>query len=101
MAARMGAEHMGVHEQGSALGGPVSPTSRAVTAHRPLGRPGAELSGGLMRDWQARNRDVSLPLALRRLQTAGNLENLQLAASGDGGAYRGPAFMDTDLYKTL
>ncbi|MGN6176653.1 MAG: glycoside hydrolase family 127 protein [Streptosporangiaceae bacterium] len=101
MATRMGAERMGGHEQGSAPGGPVSPTPGAVTAHRPLGKPGAELSGGLLRDWQARNRDISLPLALRHLQTAGNLENLRLAASGDGGAYRGPVFMDSDLYKTL
>jgi DUF1680 family protein len=87
--------------QGSAPGGPVRPTPRAVTAHRPLGGPGAELRGGLLGDWQARNRDVSLPLALRHLQSAGNLENLRLAATGDRGAYHGPAFMDSDLYKTL
>jgi DUF1680 family protein len=55
----------------------------------------------LLRDWQARNRDISLPLALGHLRTAGNLENLRLAAAGGGGTYRGPAFMDSDLYKTL
>jgi len=92
---------MDAPERGSLPGGPVRPTARAISAHRPLGGRGPELSGGLLRDWQARSRDVSLPMALRHLRTAGNMENLRLAASGDGGVYRGPVFMDTDLYKTL
>jgi uncharacterized protein len=92
---------MDAPERGSLPGGPVRPTARAISAHRPLGGRGPELSGGLLRDWQARSRDVSLPMALRHLRTAGNMENLRLAASGDGGVYRGPVFMDSDLYKTL
>src|SRR5262245_20604357 len=98
---RMGAEHMDVPERGSWPGGPVRPTAHAISAHRPLGGRGPELSGGLLREWQARSREVSLPMALRHLRTAGNMENLRLAASGDGGVYRGPVFMDSDLYKTL
>ncbi|MGH3197724.1 MAG: glycoside hydrolase family 127 protein [Streptosporangiaceae bacterium] len=102
--------------------GPAQPTASAAVAHRPLGRAGARLTGGLLHDWQLRNRDKSLPLALRQLGEAGNLENLRLAAGRrdgerpaqaatagkagpDGpqapGRYRGPAFMDSDLYKTL
>src|SRR5262249_7532547 len=96
-ATRMGAEPIGARERGSAPGGPVRPPPRAISAPPPLGGPGPELSGGLLRDWQARSRDVSLPLALRHLRTAGNMENLRLAASGDGGAYRGPVFKDSDL----
>jgi hypothetical protein len=92
---------MDAPERSSLPGGPVRPTARAISAHRPLGGHGPELSGGLLRDWQARSRDVSLPMALSHLRTAGNMENLRLAASGDGGVYRGPVFMDSDLYKTL
>jgi uncharacterized protein len=117
--------------------GPTIPTASATTAHRPLAGPGAELTAGLLHDWQRRNRDASLPLALRQLEAAGNLGNVRLAAkaneSRDGGdgdrpdaspasevaqvnpdaagpapraaaaehGYRGPVFMDSDLYKTL
>ncbi|MFY9998506.1 MAG: beta-L-arabinofuranosidase domain-containing protein, partial [Trebonia sp.] len=66
---------------------------------------------GLLHDWQRRNLAESLPLALRQLEAAGNLDNvrlaIQVAADGAAGAagaavrYRGPVFMDTDIYKTL
>jgi uncharacterized protein len=92
--------------------GPVHPTPSAFVAHRPLGRDGVRLTGGLLHEWQVRNREASLPLALSQLEEAGNLDNLRLAAapgSGEAGTdgpgpprrYRGPAFMDSDLYKTL
>jgi uncharacterized protein len=119
--------------------GPAIPTAGAMTAHRPLEGPGAELTSGLLHDWQRRNREASLPLALRQLEEAGNLDNLRLAAQtahtaggtrepagaarsddsvhpasaaegadavqaagGSGGLqYRGPVFMDSDVYKTL
>ncbi|MBO0804751.1 MAG: glycoside hydrolase family 127 protein, partial [Nocardiopsaceae bacterium] len=69
--------------------------------------------GGLLGEWQRRNADASLPLALRQLGDAGNLDNVRLAirasedgAGGAGGGaegagYRGPVFMDSDIYKTL
>ena len=81
--------------------GPVYPTESATVAHRPLDRAGVRLTDGLLHDWQQRNRAASLPLALRQLQAAGNLDNLRLAIAGTGEGYRGPAFMDSDLYKTL
>jgi uncharacterized protein len=127
--------------------GPAIPTAHALAAHRPLARPGAHLTRGLLHDWQERNRAASLPLALRQLVAAGNLGNLRLAiqvaagevprAAGDAGSergtdvgdvtdetdqpdvaqitdtntpgmdtavsrgYRGPLFMDSDIYKTL
>jgi len=91
--------------------GPAHPTPGARTAHRPLAGPGAALTGGLLHDWQQRNREASLPLALRQLEVAGNLDNMRAAAAirkgGDGqgsttGAeYHGPVFMDSDIYKTL
>ncbi len=81
--------------------GPVRPTARASVAHRPLDGQGAEMTAGLLGEWQQRNRTASLPLALRQLDAAGNLDNVRLAISGVGGPYRGPVFMDSDIYKTL
>jgi uncharacterized protein len=66
--------------------GPASPTPGARTAHRPVG--GTELTSGLLHDWQRRNREASLPLALRQLEVAGNLANMRQAAQA---AQAGPA----------
>lgn len=81
--------------------GPAHPTATASVAHRPLDGPGVRIDAGLLALWQQRNRDASLPLALRQLEAAGNLDNLRLASTGVGGPYRGPVFMDSDIYKTL
>jgi len=82
-------------------GGPVSPSPAAAVVHRPLDGPAARLGPGLLHDWQQRNREASLPLALRQLEVAGNLANVRLAIAGAGEGYRGPVFMDSDIYKTL
>ena len=95
--------------------GPVHPTAGATVPHRPLGWPDVQLAGpdrptagtesglagGLLPRWQQRNREASLPLALRQLENAGNLDNLRSAVSGPADGYRGPVFMDSDVYKTL
>jgi DUF1680 family protein len=154
---------------GSATGvGPAAPTAAAGGVQRPLTAPGARLTGGLLYEWQRRNASTSMPLALRQLVVAGNLDNVCLAiqaaseadsaqpdsarpdathpdathpdaappdgaqadsaqpdgarlgaAHPDGGGnrirprqlgpvdplpgvgYRGPVFMDSDIYKTL
>jgi len=72
-----------------------------MVAHRPVGGHGVQLAEGLLHRWQLRNQTASLPLALRQLETAGNLTNLRLASSGATSGYRGPVFMDSDIYKTL
>jgi DUF1680 family protein len=69
--------------------------------HRPIDGPGVRLTGGLLHDWQRRSHEASLPLALRQMEVAGNLDNLRLAITGAREGYRGPVFMDSDLYKTL
>ena len=123
--------------------GPVAPAVAAAGSHQPLAR--VRLTAGLLYRWQQRNLAASLPLALRQLEDAGNLDNVRLAiqaarqtrhgvarrrtadAEGDGTAgadgygaagghrpvgvgpvdplpgtgYRGPVFMDSDIYKTL
>ena len=108
-------------------GGPAIPTAAAVAAQRPLPPDGLRLTGGLLHGWQRRNAAASMPLALRQLVVAGNLDNLRLAIragaatpgpAADGArkqrtrqlgpvepvpglGYHGPVFMDSDIYKTL
>jgi DUF1680 family protein len=60
-------------------GGPAVPTSSALGAQRPLTAAGARLIAGLLHDWQRRNASASMPLALRQLVVAGNLDNVRLA----------------------
>ena len=105
--------------------GPVAPIAAAAGSHQPLA--GTILTGGLLHQWQQRNLAASLPLALRQLEDAGNLDNIRLAikanyegqrTAGEADAgrrpvgigpvdplpetgYRGPVFMDSDIYKTL
>jgi DUF1680 family protein len=81
--------------------GPVWPGPDAAVRHRPLDGQDARLGSGLLHDWQQRNHTASLPLALRQLEVAGNLDNLRLAIAGADEGYRGPVFMDSDVYKTL
>src|SRR5580658_10649535 len=82
--------------------GPVAPTAAAAGMHRPLAM--TRLDAGLLHDWQQRNLAASLPLALRQLEDAGNLNNVRLAVrsaehharpdgipSADGTATDGPA----------
>ena len=81
--------------------GPAAPSAGAAVAHWPLGGQDVRLGRGLLHDWQQRNAVASLPLALRQLEAAGNLANLRLAIAGGTEGYRGPVFMDSDLYKVL
>jgi DUF1680 family protein len=81
--------------------GPAVPSPAAAVALRPLGRDSVTITSGLLHQWQERNRTTSLPLALRQLEAAGNLANLRLAIGTASGDYKGPLFMDSDLYKTL
>jgi hypothetical protein len=114
------------------VAGPVAPTGAASGTHQPIIR--ASLASGLLHQWQQRNLAASLPLALRQLEDAGNLDNVRLAIQADqknadaegeatsaadgygapgghrpvgvgpvdplpGTGYRGPVFMDSDIYR--
>lgn len=91
-----------------AVPGPVRPTSGARTVLRPVPLSGARLTRGFWADRQRVNREASIPIGSRRLREAGNLADLEFAAEclrdpsrADPDAYRGPWFMDSDVYKWL
>lgn len=65
----------------------------------PLGA--TQIYDGFWARRQAINRQVSLRRGYEKLQEFGNLDNLCYAAGRSEGPYRGPLFMDSDLYKWL
>src|SRR3954451_15195839 len=81
--------------------GPVAPTAAAVCRLRPVPLGAVTITGGL---WAARrevNGEVAVPFGRERLASAGNLDNLRIAAGMTTGQSRGPVFMDSDVYKWL
>lgn len=59
------------------------------------------VADGFWAERQQINRSVGLRHAYRQLEQAGNFHNLRLAAGLIAGQYRGPRYMDSDLYKWL
>lgn len=47
------------------------------------------------------NRTVSIPHSFKMLEKVGNIHDLELAAKGAREGYRGPVFIDSDLYKAV
>jgi uncharacterized protein len=68
---------------------------------RSLPSQAVTIDGGFWARRQVVNREVSLGHGYRMLEQAGNLDNLRIAAGHADGAYRGPVFMDSDVYKWL
>jgi hypothetical protein len=88
--------------------GPVLPTASAHTTLSPLPLSDARITGGFWAGRQRVNRETSIPIGSSRLRDAGNLADLERAAEclhdparADADAYRGPWFMDSDVYKWL
>jgi DUF1680 family protein len=50
---------------------------------------------------QETNRLASIPVNLDNLETAGNLEDFRLAARQATNGFKGPVFMDSDVYKAI
>ena len=88
---------------------PARPTDDADAVMRPLSVSAVRIAAGLWADRQRVNREASIPIGSHRLRDAGNLADLELAARQlrDPDAnplpdeYRGPLFMDSDVYKWL
>ncbi len=80
--------------------GPIDPSAgRARLAPVPPGA--ARITGGWWAQRQRANRERAIPAGLERLESAGNLENLRIAAGASSGSATGPVFMDSDVYKWL
>jgi DUF1680 family protein len=80
--------------------GPVRVSERSRVALRPIRQ--ATITGGFWADRRHINREVSVPSAWQRLQEAGNLSNLELAAGLADGEYASSLpFLDSDVYKWL
>ena len=80
----------------------------ARTRLRPLGHGQARIVDGFLAERQRVNREATIPHGFEQLGRAGPLDNLRLAAGGDG-RYRARAdtsgatfpFLDSDVYKWL
>ncbi len=84
-----------------ASAGPVDLARSPGAALRTLDLSAVTLGEGFLARWQAVNRTAALPHGLRMLETAGNLDNLRIAAGRKTGSFRGRVFMDSDVYKWL
>src|SRR5262245_27067861 len=50
---------------------------------------------------QATNRSATVPHLFTELREKGYVSNFERAASGQEGGYKGPVYMDSDVYKSL
>jgi DUF1680 family protein len=81
--------------------GPVVPTTTAACRLRPVPGGNARITGGFWAERQRANREAGISSGRDRLESAGNLDNLRIAAGKMQGDARGPIFMDSDVYKWL
>ena len=85
----------------SRTAGPVDAEESPAAILKPLDARSVTIDGGVWARAQSVNRDAALPHGHRMLEAAGNFENLRIAAGRSNGRYRGPVFMDSDVYKWL
>ena len=81
--------------------GPVDTTASRFARWRTLPLGAARIADRFWSRRQELNHTASLPNGYRMLEAAGNLHDLALAAGRAIGDYRGPLFMDSDVYKWL
>ncbi|WP_433274511.1 glycoside hydrolase family 127 protein [Pseudonocardia xinjiangensis] len=81
--------------------GPAHPTDTASVRLQPMGLGESRITGGFWAQRQRANGAAAIPLGRRRLDEAGNLENLRIAADVADGEVVGPIFADSDVYKWL
>ncbi|MBV8712862.1 MAG: glycoside hydrolase family 127 protein, partial [Solirubrobacterales bacterium] len=85
----------------ASAGGPVDLSDSPQARLSPLRLGSAAITGGLWAERQRLNREVLLPRAAAQLEAAGNFDNLRAAARHGAQRFRGPVFMDSDVYKWL
>src|SRR6266540_1462914 len=81
--------------------GPIDVNASPRAVLKTLPGTAVSFTGGIWTKRQAANRESALPHGFRMLEQAGNFQNLRLAAQGATEGYRGPVFMDSDVYKWL
>jgi DUF1680 family protein len=81
--------------------GPVAPADSAHAVLYPLALGEAEITGGLWAERRQINHQQLLPGGVDQLEAAGNFDNLRAAAGLGSEPFRGPVFMDSDVYKWL
>src|SRR5438477_1286284 len=74
---------------------PPLPRLRAVSYRQ------VHLADGFWAPRQRTMREATVPHLFRELEQAGQVSNFQRAAAGAKEGYRGPVYMDSDLYKSL
>jgi DUF1680 family protein len=77
------------------------PTAQAMGGRRPVPSGAARIVGGFWAARQRANRESAIAAGPQRLEAAGNLDNLRIAAGEMKGETRGLIFMDSDVYKWL
>lgn len=83
------------------LNAPAAPTDAAAVVLRPVPLGSSRITGGFWRERQDANRGQAIRTGYEKLETAGNLRNLRIAAGLEEGEAKGPIFMDSDVYKWL
>jgi hypothetical protein len=84
------------------LSGPLAVASeQPLLKLRPVPFKDVKIEDSFWAPRRETNRVASIPFSLQQLEEAGNLENMRLAARGATNGFRGPVFMDSDLYKAL
>jgi DUF1680 family protein len=79
----------------------VLPTAAASCRLGPVPSGAARVTGGFWAQRQLVNRESAISSSWEKLESAGNLDNLRIAAGKMQGEARGPIFMDSDVYKVL
>jgi uncharacterized protein len=83
---------------------PAGPVNTQISPHAALGTlplGAARLTGGPLHMRQRTNAATSLPFGMEQLEVHGNFHDLKLAAGQTTGEFKGPVFIDSDLYKWL
>lgn len=83
---------------GSGIAGATCATTESLT---PVPFTEVQINDRFWTPRQETNRRVSIAHSFDMLEKAGNIHDLELAASGAREGYKGPVFIDSDLYKAL
>ena len=86
-------------DQSGSYHGPIQPTEHASVRARSVGE--VEITAGFWHDRRSVNGSHALPSSIDWLARAGNLENLRIAAGISTTGFRGPDYMDSDIYKVM